>query len=162
MTRPTTVFDRCLERFKREMRWSPQAGETEKTLVLGNLNGFTALLNKMLLETSDAEILAAVPSDDLLDAKNIKNAALVSDVPRLRAENEILREALRLAQQDLTTALYHITRQMTDDPTEQFWTIEALRWDVVMVKAKDKQEALERAIRAPGVIQLGQSVKPAK
>lgn len=77
MTRPTTVFDRCLEQFKRDMRWSPQASETEKALVLGNLNSFTAILNRTLMETSDSEILAAVSSNDLLDAKNIKNAALV-------------------------------------------------------------------------------------
>lgn len=76
MTNPTTVFDRALEQFKRDMRWSPQATETEKTLVLGNLNGFTALLNKMLLETSDAEILAAVPPEDLEAAKRIRDDVL--------------------------------------------------------------------------------------
>lgn len=76
MTNPTTVFDHALEQFKRDMHWSPQATETEKTLVLGNLNGFTALLNKMLLETSDAEILAAVSPEDLAEAKRIRDDAL--------------------------------------------------------------------------------------
>lgn len=77
MTRPTTPFDRALEQFKKDMRWSPQSTESEKSLVLGNLNGFTALLNKMLLETSDAEILAAVAPADLAEGHRIKDAALL-------------------------------------------------------------------------------------
>lgn len=76
MTNPTTPFDRALEQFKQEMRWSPQATETEKTLVLGNLNGFVALLNKKIMETSDAEILAAVEPADLNEAIRIKDEAL--------------------------------------------------------------------------------------
>lgn len=76
MTNPTTVFDRALEQFKRDMKWSPQSTETEKTLVLGNLNGFVALLNKTLMETTDAEMLAAVSSEDLAEAKRIRDETL--------------------------------------------------------------------------------------
>lgn len=76
MTNPTTPFDRALAEFTRDMKWSPERTEMEKTLVLGNLNGFVALLNKKLLETSDAEILAAVSAEDLAEGHRIKNEAL--------------------------------------------------------------------------------------
>jgi hypothetical protein len=76
MTNPTTVFDRALDQFKRDMRWSPKSTETEKSLVLGNLNGFVAILNKTLLETSDAEMLAAVSPEDVAEARRIKDAAI--------------------------------------------------------------------------------------
>lgn len=76
MTNPTTVFDRALEQFKRDMKWSPQATEVEKTLVLGNLSGFVALLNKQLLETTDAEMLAAVSPEDLTEGHRIVKEAI--------------------------------------------------------------------------------------
>lgn len=88
MTRPETVFDRALAEFKRTMRWSAGATEDEKTLVLANLNGFTNILNKALLETLDAEILASVPPEELTAAKKVKETALQLSGERDRALEE--------------------------------------------------------------------------
>ena len=48
MTEAKTIFDIELDRFKETMQWSPQATDLEKTLVLGNLNGFVGHLNRRL------------------------------------------------------------------------------------------------------------------
>lgn len=45
MTDGATIFDRELAEFVASMNWSDKATEIEKTLVLGNLNGFVSRLN---------------------------------------------------------------------------------------------------------------------
>lgn len=87
MTNPITPFDRALDQFKQDMRWSPEATETEKTLVLGNLNGFVAVLNKTLMETTDAEILAAVSSSKIAEGHRIKQAALEWAADAIKAQD---------------------------------------------------------------------------
>lgn len=41
-------LEQLAEEFKKTMVWSPEATEYEKTLVLGNINGFTAFLKERL------------------------------------------------------------------------------------------------------------------
>ncbi len=93
MTNPTTVFDRAVEQFKRDMRWSPQATETEKTLVLGNLNGFTALLNKTLLMPDGAEPCLGyrelqAENERLRALLEIEIEQLLADLPPKPSESE--------------------------------------------------------------------------
>ena len=62
MTDGPTIFDNELAEFVTSMKWSDKATETEKALVLGNLNGFVGRLNigraKKLLAECQARIRA--------------------------------------------------------------------------------------------------------
>lgn len=121
MTNPTTPFDRALEQFKRNMQWSPQATETEKTLVLGNLNGFVAALNKTLMETTDAEILATVSPAQISEGHEIRRAALEWAADAIKAQDGGNMEAETGWKSDEALACWLTIRSMLEDAALVRW-----------------------------------------
>lgn len=47
--------DEALARFVETLKWSEHATEDEKTLVIGNLNGFASYLKKLSLEQAEKD-----------------------------------------------------------------------------------------------------------